>query len=214
MKGNELVWRTIADRALNGERAWSNIGDLAHFSGVPESTAALALKKLDTIGAIRRERRGGFSTVNPEKVLTVLAAWRNLDADCLAKTTLKAAQELMDNTQHPYAIGGPDAAVTYLSEDGRNTIADIGTRIVYSTDRSEARELPVGDDVLVLRLDSRAEVDWYSGVASVAQTYADLFASPGWQAEEFRKALHRTLFAGADWDQRASTSAGTSRAEA
>ena len=30
MKGNELVWRALADRALAGERTWRNVADLAY----------------------------------------------------------------------------------------------------------------------------------------------------------------------------------------
>lgn len=50
-------------------------------------------------------------------------------------------------------------------------------------------------------MDKRAEFDWHTGVTSRAQTYADLFALPGWQAEEFRRPLHRVLFPAADWEQ-------------
>ena len=35
-----------------------------------------------------------------------------------------------------------------------------------------------------------------------AQTYADLFAQPGWQASEFRRALWRKHFDVDDWSQR------------
>jgi hypothetical protein len=35
MKGNELVWRVLADRAIEGQRAWANVADLAFEAGVP-----------------------------------------------------------------------------------------------------------------------------------------------------------------------------------
>ena len=202
MKGNELVWRTIVDRALKGQRVWPNIAELAYYSGVPESTAKLALVRLTDIGAIRQNPRGGFSTINPEKVLLVFAARRSLSADLIIRSDLHAVQPLLDTAARPYALGGPDAAVIYVSRNGVNTVADPGQRIVYLPDTAEVRQLPAGDEVLVLRLDPRAELDWSNGYSSAAQTYADLFALPGWQADEFRRALHRACFEHADWEQR------------
>lgn len=43
MKGNELVWRVLADRAIEGKRTWANVADLAFEAGVPSTTAYLAL---------------------------------------------------------------------------------------------------------------------------------------------------------------------------
>ena len=34
MKGNELVWRALADRALEGQRTWRNVADLAYDARV------------------------------------------------------------------------------------------------------------------------------------------------------------------------------------
>lgn len=45
---------------------------------------------------------------------------------------------------------------------------------------------------------------WRSGYASIAQTYADLWASPGWQAAEFTRALKAKVFSEADWEQQTS----------
>lgn len=201
MKGNELVWRAICDAALNGQRRWDSAADLAFGAGVPRATAAFALRRLVDVGAIESRSGGGFSTVNPEKALTLLAAWRNLDRDTIVVTSLDAATRLLESSDYAtrYALGGADAAVHYLG--GRNTVADIGRRTVYINRSSEVSALPVGDQVRMLELDRRAERDWTDGYSSLAQTYADLFASPGWQAEEFRRALWTRFFAEPDWEQ-------------
>src|SRR5660398_251521 len=78
MKVNELVWRSLADHALQGERTWSNVGDLAYDAGVPGTTAYLALERLESNGSIDRYSRGGLAVVSIDKVLTMLCAWRNL----------------------------------------------------------------------------------------------------------------------------------------
>lgn len=59
--------------------------------------------------------------------------------------------------------------------------------------------LPGGDGALVLAADARSLRSWAEGYTSRAQTYADLFAQPGWQASEFRRALWREWFAVDDW---------------
>lgn len=47
--------------------------------------------------------------------------------------------------------------------------------------------------------DARDLRAWADGYTSKAQTYADLFTQPGWQASEFRRALWRAWFAVDDW---------------
>lgn len=202
MKGNELVWRTLADAALFGRREWASLADLGHAAGTPTTTAALALRKLLEIGAVEKRRGGGILAVNPEKIVLVLAAWRNLAHDTITRTTMVGIEPWLNTDRGPYALGGSNAAITYVSGvSGRNTVASHPTRLVYLSADTDVADIPDGDEVIVLRMDKRAEFDWHSGVTSRAQTYADLFALPGWQAEEFRRALHRVLFPSADWEQ-------------
>lgn len=203
MKGNELVWRTLADAALTGRREWANLADLAHASGTPASTAGFAMQRLYEIGAAERQRGGGVIAVNPEKIVTVLAAWRNIARDTMARTTIEGISPWLDSNKTPYALGGSNAAVTYVAGvPNRNTIATHTTRLVYLPSETDLAGIPEGDEVIILSMDRRAQIDWYDGYTSRAQTYADLFALPGWQAEEFRRALHRVLFPAADWEQR------------
>lgn len=49
-------------------------------------------------------------------------------------------------------------------------------------------------------MDKRAMKTW-DGYSSVAQTYADLFATPGWQASEFRTALRERFVPAREWNQ-------------
>lgn len=202
MKGNELVWRCLADSALTGRREWPSIAELAHAAGTPPSTTSLALERLYDIGGIERRHGGGLISVNPEKILILLSAWRNIGNDTVARTTREGIEPWLDTARGNYALGGSDAAITYVSGvPNRNTVASHSTRIVYLSESTHVHELPPGDEVIVMHMDRRAEFDWYDGYTSRAQTYADLFALPGWQAEEFRRALHRTLFPSADGEQ-------------
>ena len=65
-------------------------------------------------------------------------------------------------------------------------------------------DFPEGDEVIILAEDPLAALTWTFGYASLAQTHADLWTSPGWQAAEFTRALKVKLFANADLEQRTS----------
>ena len=202
MKNVEIVWRTLADAALEGRRDWNSIGDIADAASVAPSTTHQALGRLVDIGAVRANSHRGYTVVSPEKLLEAFAAHRNLRADTMVSTTLPAAQELLNDDDVDYALSGSSAAVHYLG--GRNTVSDLGRRIVYTTRPLFQGEFPEGDEVIIVTEDPLAARTWKSGYASLAQTYADLWASPGWQAAEFTRALKTKLFSAADWEQRTS----------
>lgn len=71
--------------------------------------------------------------------------------------------------------------------------------MVYVPFDTDLNGLPPGDDARVITVDQRTLARWGDGFTSAAQTYADLFAQPGWQASEFRRALWREWFAIDDW---------------
>jgi hypothetical protein len=202
MKKVEIVWRTLADAALNGQRDWNSISDIADAASIAPSTTHQALGRLVDIGAIRLNSRRGYTVVSPEKLLEAFAAHRNLRADTMVSTTLSAAQRLLADVEVNYALSGSSAALHYLG--GRNTVSDLGRRIAYTSRPLSQGNFPEADEVIILTEDPLAARTWTSGYASLAQTYADLWASPGWQAAEFLRALKAKLFATADWEQRAS----------
>ncbi|MBB5618207.1 hypothetical protein [Microcella frigidaquae] len=133
---------------------------------------------------------------DPERVLTLFAVSRTLRE--ATATTLEAAHELTERVAH-YAVGGTRAAVHHL--DGRNTIADHGAAILYVPTGSDLTLLPEGDGALVFTVDETTLEAWGDGYTSRGQTYADLFAQPGWQASEFRRALWRRWFSVDDWSR-------------
>ncbi|MDP3972449.1 MAG: hypothetical protein Q8P61_06035 [Candidatus Nanopelagicales bacterium] len=196
MKIVDLVRRTLADAALVGNRRWASQGDIAFAARCSVAAVYQATRHLSEIGAIHKYGQGGLSVTDPERVVTTLAASRTLRRDVLASTSLDGAQHLI-STCDAYALGGTDAALHHLG--GPNTVADKGQRLIYVPPGTGLDELPDGSDVLVLPLDAPAARDWKDGFSSPAQTFADLFALPGWQATEFRRALWRKLFAVDDW---------------
>lgn len=196
MRETDAVWRALADAALQDRREWKNTGDVAWDAGVGEKLTYKALHRLTEVGAITRHPAGGFSVTDPEKVLTLFAAARTLRT--ATATDFTAAQRLA-SAAPMYAIGGTRAAAHHLG--GRNTIAHHGPAVLYVPDDSSVDDLPAGDEALVMRIGAKTLDRWRDGFTSPAQTYADLFAQPGWQASEFRRALWRSWFAVDDWSK-------------
>lgn len=200
MKETDVLLRTAVDVAMAGRRSWSSVGDLAHEARVGEKLAYKVTARVTEIGAITRHRGGGFSITDPERLLMVLSSRRTLSA--ARRTELQAAQALLSELD-VYTIGGTRAAVHHLG--GTNTIATHAPAILYVPEGTNLEGLPDGDGALVLEADERSLRSWAEGYTSRAQTYADLFAQPGWQASEFRRALWREWFAVDDWAHAAAT---------
>ena len=97
MKTLEIVWRTLADAALESQRDWNNISDIAEAASVAPSTTHQALGRLVDIGAVRLNSRRGYTVISPEKLLEAFAAHRNLRADTMVATTVPAARKLLDD---------------------------------------------------------------------------------------------------------------------
>ncbi len=186
--------RTLVDSALDGRRAWKNVPDLAWRAGVGDKLAYKALLRPAAIGAVTKHSGGGFSVTDPERLLMLLATRRSLAT--ATHTTFAAAQAVIASAPE-YAIGGTRAAAHHLG--GRNTVADHASAIVYVSEAVAPSGLPSGEGALVMVADARSLAAWSDGYTSKAQTYADLFAQPGWQASEFRRALWRAWFAVDDW---------------
>ncbi|GGF15479.1 hypothetical protein [Subtercola lobariae] len=197
MKRSDAVRRVLADAALQGRRTWANATDLAWEAGVAVPTAYKSIRPLIDIGAVWQRPGGGFTVLDPERVVTVLAADRTF-RDAVATTSATEAEALAGSLP-AYAVGGTRAAVHHLG--GVNTVADPGQGILYIPEGADVSSLTEGTDVIVFTADAKALKAWRAGYTSIAQTYADLFAQPGWQASEFRRALWRKLFDVDDWSR-------------
>lgn len=199
MKQKDIVWRTLADAALAHKRNWNSIREISEASRTSPDTTYLALGRLIDIGAIRANASSGFAVVSVSKLVEAFAASRNLKADTIVSTTLDAAQEVLRDEGFPYVLGGTNAAVHYLG--GNNTVSDLGRRIIYTPVQDVLSNLPAGDEATFLVQDELAVTQWRDGYSSIAQTLADLWASPGWQSAEFLQALKKKMFTETDWEQ-------------
>lgn len=216
VKKTELVWRELVEAAIvGGQRRWENIDDLAFRAGVVPTTTNYALQRLVEIGAVRRHH-AGFTLVNPDKALTLLCAARSIANDIVWAGQMQESEFrfVLSSLDERAVLGGAEAATELLG--GRNTVADISEHLVYLRDADSlqwiAKNVP-GEEfggtsadaassvrVTFLMADPRA-ARWWGRNTPFAQTYADLFATPGWQASEFRLALGDRFLRVRDWDQ-------------
>lgn len=218
MKKNELVWRELIDAAImRKQRRWDNVEDLAFRAGVAPATATYALRRLIDIGAIK-QHHAGFTVVNPEKVLTLACAARNITGNkafaILTLDTRDLQRFLSPPLNQGLILGGADAAIDLLG--GENTVSDFSEHIFYLRNSEAEQAVDAAlqrmkatrhtgrnngrGNVTFLRADSRAARTWQT-FTPFAQTYTDLFVTPGWQASEFRLALRDKFFGAPDWDQ-------------
>jgi hypothetical protein len=200
MKLRTVLVRELADAAIAGRRHWDSLTELSTLTGISLGLTHRVLDELEDIGVVRRSFTGGFDLTSPEKAVTVFAATRNVARETVTYISRNTAAHLTQAGTSPLAIGGMDAAVHHL---GANTVAAIGTpRILYLPQEVADTLQREGDEVAILPLDDRAANTWakQSGFASWTQTYGDLFATAGWQAEEFRRAMFKSAFMIDDWE--------------
>lgn len=213
-----MVWRELVDAAVQeGRRRWSSVEELAFEAGVASATAAYALRRLVEIGAVQ-PHYAGFTLINPQKALTLLCAARSLasDAQLVVRMSRSEVSRVIEQLDPKMIIaGGAMAAIELLDEV--NTVSDYSEYVWYVRRAEVAHrvrdivsqqntqiETTFGRDrgnTIFLIADPRAARKWRR-YASFAQTYADLFATPGYQSTEFRLALDERYLARVDWDSR------------
>lgn len=182
----EIVWRHLLVEAIEHEHRRSSITELSERFGFGVSTVHRALVVPREIGAVDTVR-SGIVTRDPMRLLLHWAGTRRLHRDHPFKIHTGLPVEEVQ-TRLPN-----DAIVTGAAAYGRryrNDVADFSTVYCYHPD-PDAVLAGVPDelgtpDLVVLEPDPY--LPDYGEIASVPQTYVDLFVTSGWQAQRF---LHR-----------------------
>jgi hypothetical protein len=182
----EIVWRHLLVEAIENENRRSSITELSKLFDMGPSMVHRALVVPRAIGAVDSLNRG-LVTRDPMRLLLHWAGTRNMARD------------------HPFRVHTglpsleiqrrlpPDAVVTGAAAYARryrNDVADYTTVYCYHPDPDVVLgSVPdkVGDPDLVI-LEPDPFLQRYGEIASLPQTYVDLFVTAGWQAQRF---LHR-----------------------
>lgn len=191
----EVVWRTLADEALDGRRSWPTTRALAVHAQVGEPAAVHALRRLVAVGVVQRHAPSGFAVVDPERLLVSLAVRHHLSPRRVVSRD--AARELVESDGR-CVLGGSWAAVHHLG--GVNTVASHADWVVYVPDGVGVDVPDGGVGAGLFTADPRWLAGSSDGFVSRAVAFTDLFNIPGWQASEFRRALWRVWFEDLYWD--------------
>lgn len=197
----EMVWRHLLMDAYEwGQRRHASITELAEELRIGLSTVHQALARPVAIGAVAVGGTG-LRILDPARLALLWAAKRELDKDIVSvhHLAMDAAGVEAALAGSDVMLGGFGAAVAHL---GPNTIAGYDTVLAYwppglplSLPKAVADgsgEAIEGAPTRLLVLQADPKLGSYAdtaAVSSLAQTYADLFNLPGWQAARFRAAL-------------------------
>src|SRR5579859_716169 len=131
----EAVWRHLLVEALDQGNRRTSVTALSHTLGLPVSTVHKALERPRAIGAIRGTA-SGLRVLDPQRLLLLWAAHRDLAKDVVYQTHAAAGVHDIESRLPPTAI--PTAYTAYVHRAGRNTVADYDQVVTYADPKEVA----------------------------------------------------------------------------
>jgi hypothetical protein len=189
MKEYDRVLRYLADRALHpAGRTWDSVDAVTAAVNAPRATVGRVMQHLESIGAADRlPGSGAFEICAPERVVDLYKARWNRSQHFLGYAPEAAVTKLVSN--HKAVWGGCRAGTYHLNGIPAAGFSEL-TAYLSSADDTTLNDEPFANCVTVY---------WWgpetipgTGYASLTQTVAELFATPGWQADEFYRSLYFT----------------------
>jgi len=189
MKRIEFVYREILYQVLEKKLRRLTQSLLSKELKISLSMVNHALVPLRNMGAIDVKQRG-FEVVDAKKILYYWASIRNLEKDILYKTRVDRPAYKIENLMPNNIIYGAYSAYKFRFKD---IPADYSELYVYSDEDlrgrfPESKKLP---NLFILKKDDL--MDRYGKIASIAQTFVDLWNIKEWYAKDFLKALEEKI---------------------
>jgi hypothetical protein len=182
----ETVWRHLLVEAIEHENRRSSITELVKAFDFAPSTVHRALAAPRAIGAVDASY-SGIVVRDPMRLLLHWAGSRNMAHDQPRKIhTGLPVLEIQHRLPPAVVVTGAAA----YARRYRNDVADYTTVFCYYPDPAAVLKVvpdKAGEPDLVI-LEPDPFLGRYGPIASVPQTYVDLFVTAGWQAQRF---LHR-----------------------
>ena len=187
----EILWRHLLVDALEHDNRRSSITELSARFALAPSTVHRALVVPREMGALDTVR-SGLILRDPMRLLLHWAGTRRLAHDRPFKVhTGLPVNEIQDRLPDSAV---PTGAAAYARRF-RNDVADYSVVYCYHPDPTAAiASLPdeLGEPDLVI-LEPDPFLTDYGEIASIPQTYVDLFVTAGWQAQRFLHAMSERL---------------------
>lgn len=177
----EVIWRVLL---CEPHREWTQ-QDLAASLGVSKSTVYAALRVPRRVGAVQVGYRH-LRVADWEKLRTIWATFRNLEADTLLTLRLRASVREVEGDMIPGArFTGPTAAKLALG----GAPADYDQVMVYV----DPSDLPALQERYAGRVHRRGQTvlrairpdRWLPPRVPLVQVYVDLWQLPDWWATDF-----------------------------
>ena len=191
MNHTEVVWRELLAREeLVGRRRYASLASVAAELGLPVSTVHRALQRPMAIGAVTRRPGGGFSLVDPLRLLLLWAGHRDLAGDLAFRREIGApATEVERQLPEGFLLSGFGAVV---ARRGGNRVSDYDRVLCYGDPARLPDPWPAGERGGSTVLEVHRSDPWlgrYGPVVPLCQAFVDLFNTPGWPAARFIESL-------------------------
>ena len=196
MKRIESVYREVLYNAMEKKEFQLTQSELSKKLAISLSIVNLAIRKLNSIGAVKIEQRS-FSVLDPKKILYLWASLRNLDKDTIFKARIELPIREIER-QMPDVFFSAYSAYKLRFQD---VPADYSEVYVYA-DEKELEEIKkrvsklktsktnTNPNFFVLKKDSSMKL--YKQIP-LAQIFVDLWNIKEWYAKDFITALQNKI---------------------
>ncbi len=187
----EILWRHLLVEALERDNRRTSVTELSERFEFAPSTVHRALVVPREMGSLDRVR-SGLVLRDPMRLLLHWAGSRRLAHDRPYKihTGLEVGE-----IQDRLPVGAVPTGAAAYARRFRNEVADYSAVYCYHADPSVLGESfpdEFGEPDLII-IEPDPFLRDYGEIASVPQTYVDLFVTAGWQAQRFLHAMIERL---------------------
>lgn len=194
MKKIETTWHHLLWSAVEKQQFKHTQKSLADYFGYSLSTINLAIKKAAAIGAVKMSGKF-FVLSDPKKLLFYWATHRNLDKDIIYKTHSDLPINEIEGLIPPQSIiGGFSAAKKILGEapsDYSKVFFYLPQEEVETAKKRYSPSIKEPKNIFVLK--SYPKQKEYGQVATISQTFVDLWNLPDWYAKDFLISLEEKI---------------------
>ncbi|MFH1970772.1 MAG: hypothetical protein ABIJ05_00085 [Patescibacteria group bacterium] len=190
----ETTWHHLLWSALEKHQFKHTQKSLADYFGYSLSTINLAIKKAAAIGAVKISGKF-FVLSDPKKLLFYWATHRNLDKDIVYKTYSDLPIGEIEGLTPPQSIiGGFSAAKKILGEapsDYSKVFFYLPQEEIETAKKRYPPSIKEPKNIFVLK--SYPKQKEYGQIATLPQTFVDLWSLPDWYAKDFLTSLEEKI---------------------
>lgn len=194
MKKIETTWHHILWSALEKKQYKHTQKDLAEHFGYSLSTINLAIKRIESVGAVTVSGKF-FVLSDPKKLLFYLATHRSLEKDIIYKTRSELPVNEIEGLIPPQSVlGGFSAAKNILGEPPSDY-----SKVFFYLPQGKLQEAKKryppskrgSENVFVLKQYPKQKE--YGLITTLPQTFIDLWSLPDWYAKDFLISLEEKI---------------------